>query len=350
MPSLMHSTASLSGVGPTEHAVGSHRVIASPVLASYWRLACERQKVYFGRLAGDPAPWTTDPVIGRYRFTNAYRAADRVSQDLIKVQRDGPQDPANIALRTLLFRFFNKTSTWALLERNLGPLVWDTFEVERFAQVLDDALRRGERVYSAAYIIPPPQLGAVRKHHNHLRLIQHMMMDRFAERLGEAATLEAVYQLVSSYPSLGPFLSFQLTTDLNYSALLSFDEDNFVVAGPGARSGITKCFLDTGGLSDADIIRWMVDTQEAHCAALDLQFADLFGRRLKLIDCQNLFCETDKYARVAHPEVGGIGGRTRIKQEFAAAGPLPRPAFPPKWRLQREVDDFYSTVQLSSAR
>jgi hypothetical protein len=28
----------------------------------------------------------------------------------------------------------------------------------------------------------------------------------------------------------------------------------------------------------------------------------LFGRRLHSIDCQNLFCEVDKYARVAHPQ------------------------------------------------
>jgi hypothetical protein len=350
MPSLIRSTASLTAGGPTEHAVGLRRVIASPVLASYWRLACERQKVYFGRLAGEPTPWTDDPVIARFRFTNAYRAADRVSQELLRVQHEGPQDPTNVVFRTLLFRFFNKTSTWALLERSVGPLAWETFEVELYSQVLDIALRRGERVYSAAYIIPPPQLGAVRKHQNHLRLIRHMMTDGLAERLSHMATLEAVYLLLSSYPSLGPFLSFQLTTDLNYSAVLAFDEDDFVVAGPGARSGITKCFLETGGLSDADIIRWMVDTQEAQCAALGLQFFDLFGRRLKLIDCQNLFCETDKYARVAHPEVGGIGGRTRIKQEFAAAGPLPRPDFPPKWNLRRHVDNFYAAGQLSGAR
>lgn len=325
-----------------KHRAGSHRLISSHVLASYWTLACERQRVYFGRLAGKPAPWTEDPVVGRYRFTNAYRAADRVSQDLLRLQYRGPQDPQDLVFRTLLFRFFNKSSTWELLERALGPLTYDTFAVERYAPLLDDALAHGNRVYSAAYIIPPPRLGATRKHENHLRLISHMMADEIAKKLREAPTLEAVYLLIRSYPSLGPFLSFQLTIDLNYSSLLSFDEDHFVVAGPGARSGIRKCFLDTGGMSDADVVRWMTDTQEEQCAELGLDFQSLFGRRLKLIDCQNLFCETDKYARVAHPEAVGVGGRTRIKQEFvAAAGPLPRPFFPPKWNLADAVERFY---------
>jgi hypothetical protein len=331
----------LESLDREEHSAGSHRLTSSHVLASYWTLACERQRVYFGRLAGKPAPWTEDPVVGRYRFTNAYRAADRVSQDLLRLQYRGPQDPQDLVFRTLLFRFFNKSSTWELLERTLGPLTYDTFTVERYAAILDDALTHGNRVYSAAYILPPPQLGATRKHENHLRLIAHMMADELAKKLHEAPTLEAVYLLIKSYPSLGPFLSFQLTIDLNYSSLLSFDEDHFVVAGPGARSGIRKCFLDTGGMSDADVVRWMTDTQEEQCAELGLDFQSLFGRRLKLIDCQNLFCETDKYARVAHPEVVGVGGRTRIKQEFVAAGPLPRPFFPPKWNLTDAVERFY---------
>jgi hypothetical protein len=323
-----------------EHKVGARRLVSSPVLASYWTLACERQRVYFSRLTGNPPPWTDDPVVERYRFTNAYRAADRVSQDLLRVQYNGSQDRRDLVFRTLLFRLFNKTSTWELLERLFGPLVFESFAVDRYAALLSEALARGERIYSAAYILPPPPLGAIRKHENHLRLIKHIMDDNFADKISEAQTLEAVYTLIRSYPSLGPFLSFQLTIDLNYTSIMSFDENDFVVAGPGARSGLTKCFLTTGGLSNEDIVRWMVDTQESQCADLGLKFDNLFGRRLKLIDCQNLFCETDKYSRVAHPEVAGIGGRTRIKQEFIAAGPLQRPFFPPKWHLTEAVAEF----------
>ena len=139
--------------------------------------------------------------------------------------------------------------------------------------------------------------------------------------------------MLSSFPSLGPFLAYQLAIDLNYSTLIDFDEDDFVIPGPGARSGIAKCFPDAGGKEAEAIIRWMVDTQHEQLAALGLDFQDLFGRPLKLIDCQNLFCETDKYARVAHPTRQGVGNRTRIKQQFAPAGALAEPYFPPKWGI-----------------
>jgi hypothetical protein len=74
----------------------------------------------------------------------------------------------------------------------------------------------------------------------------------------------------------------------------------------------------------------MVDTQQEQFAQNDIEFENLFGHPLTLIDCQNLFCETDKYARVVHPHVRGVGNRTRIKQQLAPQGRPGAPFFPPK--------------------
>jgi hypothetical protein len=319
--------------------VGARRLVTSPVLRSYWHLACERQQIYFRRLSGEPGPWTADPVLLRYKFTNAYRAADRVSQDLIHVIYDGSQKPEDVVFRTLLFRFFNKPSTWRALEAKFGEISWARFDLGLYCQALDQLLARGDRIYSAAYIVPPPPLGAVRKHQNHLLLIELMMKSRVVEGLLNSTSLKNAYELIRSYPSLGQFLSYQLAIDLNYSRVIDFDENDFVVAGPGARSGIAKCFVETDGLSDEDLIRWMTDTQEDQIEEYGFQFNDLFGRSLKLIDCQNLFCETDKFARVAHPEAHGLGSRTRIKQQFTPTAGLEVPYFPPKWGINETASN-----------
>ena len=47
-----------------------------------------------------------------------------------------------------------------------------------------------------------------------------------------------------------------------------------------------------------------------------MRFRTLFGRRMQLIDCQNLFCETDKYSRVAYPKITGLNSRVKIKQRY----------------------------------
>lgn len=313
---------------------GGRVLTVTPVFDTYWRFACARQDAFMRRVLGEAPPWSTDAVIAAHRFTNAYRAADRVSQYLIRnVQYGGDQAPAELFFRTLIFKLFNRIETWEHLVDGLGAVHAGGFSRVRAEAVLDRVHAAGSTVYSAAYIMPSPPFGAARKHANHLRLVEHMMRDDAPTKVAEAPSMEAVFALLRGYPSLGDFLAFQLTIDLNYSALTNFSEMDFVVAGPGARDGIKKCFVDVDGLSDADVIRAVTDIAPAEFARQDLAFRDLWGRPLHLIDCQNLFCEVDKYARVVHPEFSGASGRTRIKQKYAAAArPVPQ-WYPPKWNL-----------------
>jgi hypothetical protein len=307
---------------------------ASPVYDTYWRFAALRQDVFHRRVRGEPRPWTTDPVLTDHRFTNAYRAADRVSQYLIRhVAYSGDQSPEEVTFRVLLFKLFNRIETWERLTEAFDPLRADSFDVDRCDAVLTALFERGERLYSAAYIMPAASRGARRKHRTHLELVWTMLRDRLPQRLTAARSMEQAFHLLLAYGGIGPFLAYQLVTDLNYTTVLDFSEMDFVMAGPGARSGLRKCFSDPGDHSDEDLIRLVAETQADEFAARRLDFEDLWGRPLQLIDCQNLFCEVDKYARVAHPDVEGIGQRTRIKQRFRALStPLPM-WFPPKWGL-----------------
>lgn len=316
------------------------------VFDSYWRFAAERLAIYYRRI-GDPiGPWTADPVLSAHRFTNTYRAADRVSQYLIRevqYRDDRSQAPAEVFFRTLLFKIFNRIETWEKLERVLGPVSWQSADLHAVNETLNRFINAGQRIYSAAYIMPSPTLGHLRKHANHLAMLKSMMEDGLPGKLAVAPSLEAAYKMILAYPGLGPFLAFQYAIDLNYSTLLEFDEDEFVVAGPGALDGISKCFREVD-MDPAIIIRLMVDRQEEEFANLGISFSGLFGRRLKSIDCQNLFCEISKYARAAHPNVRGISGRTRIKQRYDAAnaGAPPKPFFPPKWQIEVSLPEVPS--------
>ena len=74
------------------------------------------------------------------------------------------------------------------------------------------------------------------------QLLELMVRDQAPDRVVDAASLEAVYAILRSYPSVGPFLAFQFAIDLNYTATVNFSEMDFVVAGPGAQDGIRRCF------------------------------------------------------------------------------------------------------------
>ncbi len=88
-----------------------------------WKFAAERQEIFFRRFRGVSPPWSSDPILQQFRFTNAYRASDRVSQYLIRhVLYEGSQTPREIFFRTILFKLFNKIETWRLLASALGSL------------------------------------------------------------------------------------------------------------------------------------------------------------------------------------------------------------------------------------
>ena len=310
------------------------------VYDTLWRFAAERQEVFFRKLAGSGPPWTDDSIIARHKFTNAYRASDRVSQYLIRhVIYQGSHSPEEVFFRTVLFKLFNKIETWQLLETRLGAVTYDGYSYQHYDKVLSEAMASGTRIYSGAYIMPSGKsaFGYREKHRNHLRLLERMMEDQVPRRIANAPGMKQVFEILLSYPTIGNFLAYQLATDLNYSEICDFSEMEFVMPGPGALDGIHKCFSHLGGLNESDIVRLAAEEQEREFERLGLQFRSLWGRRLQLIDCQNLFCEVSKYSRVKHPGIRGVNDRTRIKQIYR---PSDRPLeywYPPKWGINHLV-------------
>lgn len=309
------------------------------VYDSYWYLACERQRMFMRHLR-EELPYTSDPILAEYRFTNAYRASDRVSQFLIQdVIYEGGTDARELFFRTILFRLFNKIETWNLFISAFGELTWKGYRFEDYDRVLTHSLEAKQRIYSAAYIMPSRSqtLRSHRKHRNHLRLLEMMMNEDVPQRLADCKRASDAFLLLRSYPMIGDFLGYQFLTDLNYGPLLTFSENEFVIPGPGARSGIRKCFSDMAGLTDSDVIRLVKDSQEQAFEQRGLDFISLWGRPLHLIDCQNLFCEVDKYARVAHPHSTPEGGRRQIKQRFRPSHDRMMIWYPPKWSINERI-------------
>lgn len=311
----------------------------SIVFDTYWRFTAERQEIFLRRLSGSPPPWSEDPILRHHKFTNVYRASDRVSQYLIRnVIYKGDQRPREVFFRTVLFKLFNKIDTWKLLVDSFGWPVSSEYKTALYDRALTEALTRGESIYSAAYIMPSAlAFGGHHKHVNHLLLLDKMLRDGLPEKIAGATDLKSVFQLFRSYYSIGDFLAFQLTVDLNYSTVLNFSEMDFVVPGPGAMDGIRKCFVSLGDYNPTDVIRLVADAQDEQFNSRGIVFRSLWGRPLQLVDCQNVFCEVDKYARIAHPEFIGRTARRKIKQRYRQSAVAIEVWYPPKWGINRAV-------------
>lgn len=316
---------------------------AKPTVAydTYWKFAYERQNIFCRRQKNTEEPFTNDSILKEYKFTNVYRICDRVSQYLVKNVIYSSRDNYTFEdtfFRIMLFKLFNKIDTWILLEEKFGDISVANFKASKYRNFLDSEMNKGRPLYSNAYMMASgcKEFDVTRKHHAHFMLLEKMLKDNLIDKIRLCARMSDAYALLLGYPLIGRFLAYQYITDLNYSELTDFSEMEFTIPGPGARDGIRKCFSSLGGLTETDVIKMMCDRQDYEFERLGLDFKKIGGRPLQYIDVQNVFCEVDKYSRVAHPELSGLSGRIRIKQKFKCNHTPIEYFFPPKWKINLE--------------
>lgn len=306
----------------------------------YWYFAYERQNIFWQKLKGMPSPWTKDPILQEYKFCNSYRVNDRVSQYLLKkvIYNGKKYSDEDMLFRIILFKLFNKESTWELLLNNFSDITLSTFDRDKYSKVLESAIKDGESIYNDAYIsCANKAFGYDRKHDNHLALLYKMFItDRIQDKIIKCTKMEEAFNIIKSYPLIGNFMAYQLVTDINYSNVVNFSEDEFTVAGPGSIRGIKKCFIDKGDYSNEDIIRYMYEHQEEEFKRLHLDFKKIGNRPLQLIDCQNIFCELDKYCRVKFPNLKS--NRTKIKKRYTPKKDKIEYVYPEKWQINNLND------------
>jgi len=301
----------------------------------YWYFAYERQNIFWKKLNGESAPWTDDPILREYKFCNSYRVNDRVSQYLLKnVIYNGKKYSAeDMLFRIILFKLFNKEATWELLLDNFSDITLEGFVFEKYSMVLENAISSGIKIYNDAYIsCANKAFGYDRKHDNHLALLNKMFnIDKIQSKILKCKTMEEAFNIIKSYPLIGNFMAYQLVTDINYSDAVNWKENEFTVAGPGSLRGIKKCFISRGKMSNEDIIRYMYEHQDEEFKRLNLPFKKIGNRPLQLIDCQNIFCEFDKYCREALPDLKS--NRTKIKKKYSSKTDKINYVYPPKWKI-----------------
>lgn len=323
----------------------------------YLYFITERMSIFWSRNYDLPEPHTEDPILAKHKFTNSYRSLDRVSQFLIgnvlydEKGLENDRDTEDIFWRTILFKHFNKIETWRALENEFGEIVLETpiNEIEKFLT----NLAKTEPIYSNAYMqtasfMRNPEImgrnglyAGQPKHSAYLQLFQNSFFKNNAKgmyNILKSQSLEELQnRLVEGTVGIGKFISMQFAIDLNYGLIFNFDENDHIVAGPGAERGIERTFDIKGKPNYVEIIKWV--TKELpnllHDYGYGERFIPLPNRMPKLIDMQSNFCETDKYLRGAGIKTEGIevDGK-RIKQIFKPTKKKINYKFPPKWGVE----------------
>lgn len=190
------------------------RLPVSPMLDTMFYWIYERHQLFLRRLQGLPPPWTDDVILQNYRFTNVSRTYDRATQFLIRnVINVGDQSHNELFFRTLLFRLFNRISTYEYLEEECGPITIANFDIKRWAKALKQLRKSRTALYTSAYQINWPDFGAETEdkpsYEKHLILIKRMLRDRMPDKIRAFRTLRGAFECIRKYSSFGGFTSYQ---------------------------------------------------------------------------------------------------------------------------------------------
>ena len=275
---------------------------------AFFKWVNERHNIYLKKESGDPWPWTKDPILKEYKFTNVFRQLDAETKNLC--DRLGKRDTeATLFTKIIIFRMFNWSPTYDILE---GAGLVDKWSTAMAIKLLHSYANRGHKIFTGAYIITNNGLKES-KIHLVCSAIGRILEDkkRLIKRIKDVNTLEYAVKSLSEYPMVGGFIGYELVTDLRHTKILHHARDvmKWANLGPGAKRGVNRIYNDdptNGGYAKGGKISYQVAMREL--LALSPEYTSSYVPALEMRDIEHSLCEFDKYTRVKKGE-----GRPRSK-------------------------------------
>ncbi len=268
-------------------------------LRMFWYWVYERQNIYHKRfILKFPPPWTKDPILRNYKFTNVYRELDKNSIWLINNVCKRPMDPVDKMFKIMVCRLFNNPSTF----EELGIPKIKTFKKNKFLKGIDAISKRGDNPFTNAYLVHSGGIKGIRRNDFYAGLIDkiHKEINVIYMKVTTAKTPEKIHSFLSSYPSIGDFVAYELYCDFIYAKLIKFTENDFVNVGPGAHLGLILMFPSKTNNSHVKLIKRLRDKQEYYFKKYgfsDFKYLD-GNKRLTLRGVEHSLCEVGKLAKM----------------------------------------------------
>lgn len=297
--------------------------MAIDVKTMYFNFVVNRHAIWEKRQAGLPGPWTANPYLWK-KYTNVFRVLDPGSQYVVRMMQDAPH-PADALARAFLYRYTNRPETWDYMRRQLGhwPLADDMDD--HLFRILDEYRENGGQIFSGAYIIMPAPNTKGDKAQHAVALARRLMhpasLHTVLEHVAGTNTQRQAFDALTAHHGVGDFMAMQVLTDWGYY-WPGWDENTFVVAGPGSKKGIAHITKD----KPEDFIREIRDEWYQRADMPLIPLPNGLHRPLSLMDIQNTFCEFSKYMRA-------LQDPKRPTKPYVPAhpGPQPEPVLPAHW-------------------
>lgn len=281
---------------------------------------------------GLPAPWTDNPIIREYRFTNVRREHDKETKWVIENVCKADMSLANKWMNLMLFRMINKSETC----KNFMPIDFDNVDWNGICSYVEN-LPGDYPIFTNAFYTSGMKMGVcqalgysgerrkilgIKPVYAVIEYCQKLYSsERFIQILENCENPKQFFEALSSVKGIGFFLAYQILVDWTYCPESLWSENEFVIAGPGAQRGLDLVFEEKDGMTYEECLFWLRDNWGIICNWLNLPwnpdeiFVDLEpeDRHMNVMSLQNCHCEISKYIRA-------VTGTGRPKNKYHYGG------------------------------
>lgn len=231
----------------------------------FWATMFERQEVWYRRhILQQAQPWTADPILRDYKFTNVYRQLDRSSTWLINNVLKKEQvfnSPHNVIWQIIAYRLFNKPDAFldgVELPTHMGYCNKGT--QERFAQQMHDWTVKNGNAFTSSFYINCTNCDGLPKLDCYTRRELpriHALIPQIAQAITQAEQRRDPHHLIKALtqlPRVSHFNAHEFYQDFCYHrtyaplgsrVVTTFTQRDYTNVGPGASVGLRLLFPNT---------------------------------------------------------------------------------------------------------
>lgn len=276
----------------------------------FFRYARERYAILLSRRQGNARPWSNDPILQKYRFCNVFREDDTTTQWVRNTIT-----PAGYGKRLVgamvIARWFNRVET---LERLLPPegcntpyflhnLLYEWEDAGSWPDRMRERLKGVKPLVTGAYMVKTPP--GLSKLDGLLGCMETVLWDAAAiqNRFQEPGmTLEGTTAILCEYPYLGPFMAYEVVTDLRHTILSeALDIMTWANPGPGAARGMSRVVRDEPAYYNRHNKHDYAAIMDGMRALLVLSSSNRYWPQSwpawEMREVEHTLCEFDKYER-----------------------------------------------------
>lgn len=246
-------------------------------IKSFFEFVKERHAIWVRRDNGEPAPWTEDPILQKYKFCNVYRELDRGTEWVVCNARSPHRESPEIWRQDIIFQVIQ----YRLLNNPHFFEIYGLADLHGYATAndqLEDALIEYKQeygyIFNTAYTCFKTfnnSTGIKNTIKSYCFIVDWAFenIELITKAVVEQESAEESCKALQSIPGVGPFLAYEIWCDFILLGVVEWTENDYVNVGPGAVLGLEIIFpeLNKHGFTNAEwgrLLRQIWSAQSHH--------------------------------------------------------------------------------------